>query len=207
MERSDEPSFKPRRPGGIGSNFIKAKQKEEAGEHNSRKVAIRWLTGTYVSNFMALVVLFDSYCTCADIDARAIGEDAPAVLMLLSDVCLALYTLELVLLVLLKGFGIFAKDTFLISDAVVILCGFVELIISNTMNADNLAGFNLLRTLRFARIIRLLRLLRKTRSLRELQKLVTMMATCLKALAWSFLFCFVIMTIWAMLMVEVVCLG
>ena len=35
---------------------------EEAGEHNSRKVAIRWLTGTYVSNFMALVVLFDSYC-------------------------------------------------------------------------------------------------------------------------------------------------
>lgn len=109
------------------------------------------------------------------------------------------------------------KDTFLISDAVVILCGFVELplasevschlfvlplfscfdeyflslsysvshscehkqrlghirelvrvedtvlvlapvsalrIISNTMNADNLAGFNLLRTLRFARIIR-----------------------------------------------------
>ena len=30
---------------------------------------------------------------------------------------------------------------------------------------------------------------------------------CRKALAWSFLFCFVIMTIWAMLMVEVVCLG
>jgi len=33
---------------------------------------------------------------------------------------------------------------------------------------------------------------------------VTMMATCLKALAWSFLFCFVIMTVWAMLMVEIV---
>ena len=31
-----------------------------------------------------------------------------------------------------------------------------------------------------------------------------MMYTCLKTLAWSFIFCFVIMTIWAMLMVEMV---
>ena len=33
---------------------------------------------------------------------------------------------------------------------------------------------------------------------------VTMGATCMKALAWSFLFCFIIMTIWSMLMVEFV---
>ena len=44
----------------------------------------------------------------------------------------------------------------------------------------------LLRILRIMRIIRLSRLLRKTRNLRELQKLVRMMATCLKALMWSF---------------------
>ena len=31
-----------------------------------------------------------------------------------------------------------------------------------------------------------------------------MMATCMKALIWSFVFCFVIMTVWAMLMVELV---
>lgn len=31
-----------------------------------------------------------------------------------------------------------------------------------------------------------------------------MMSTCLKALCWSFVFCFVIMTIWAMLLVEMV---
>ena len=33
---------------------------------------------------------------------------------------------------------------------------------------------------------------------------VTMLATCIKTLAWSFLFGFVVMTMWAMLMVEIV---
>ena len=33
---------------------------------------------------------------------------------------------------------------------------------------------------------------------------VTMLATCLKTLVWSFLFGFVVMTMWAMLMVEIV---
>ena len=31
-----------------------------------------------------------------------------------------------------------------------------------------------------------------------------MMATCLRTLLWSFMLCFVVMTVWAMLMVEVV---
>ena len=31
-----------------------------------------------------------------------------------------------------------------------------------------------------------------------------MMATCLKALFWSFIFCFMIMTVWALLIVEVI---
>ena len=31
-----------------------------------------------------------------------------------------------------------------------------------------------------------------------------MMATCMRTLLWSFLLCFVVMTVWAMLMVEIV---
>ena len=45
---------------------------------------------------------------------------------------------------------------------------------------------------------------KRIRPLRELHKLVMMMATCFRALLWSFLLCFVVMTVWAMLMVEVV---
>ena len=61
-----------------------------------------------------------------------------------------------------------------------------------------------LKVFRAVRILRVARILRKTRSVKELQKLVMMMATCLKALAWSFLFCFGFMTLWAMLLVEFV---
>ena len=64
------------------------------------------------------------------------------------------------------------------------------------------ANLGVLSILRLARVLRLLKLLRKVKSLRELQKLVKMMHTCIKALFWSFIFCFVVMTIWAMLIVE-----
>ncbi|CAK9059435.1 unnamed protein product [Durusdinium trenchii] len=42
------------------------------------------------------------------------------------------------------------------------------------------------------------------RSTKELHKLVMMMATCLRTLLWSFMLCFVVMTVWAMLMVETI---
>eukprot|EP00913_Durusdinium_trenchii_P023024 g21619.t1 len=60
------------------------------------------------------------------------------------------------------------------------------------------------RALRLGRVLRLTRFLRKLRSLRELHKLATMMTTCAKTLVWSFLLCFVVMTVWSMLMVEAV---
>jgi len=97
------------------------------------------------------------------------------------------------------------KDWVFVLDLGVIACGFTEIIMDFFIPEGELADrIGILRLLRLGRVIRLLQLLRKTRALRELQKLVTMMSTCLKALAWSFIFCFVVMTIWAMLIVELV---
>ena len=45
---------------------------------------------------------------------------------------------------------------------------------------------------------------KRIRPLRELYKLAIMMATCFRALLWCFLLCFVVRTVWAMLIVEVV---
>ncbi|CAK9005578.1 unnamed protein product [Durusdinium trenchii] len=61
-----------------------------------------------------------------------------------------------------------------------------------------------LRLVRVIRVMRVARILQRTRSLKELRKLVSMMATCMKTLGWSFIFCFAFMTFWAMLMVEFV---
>lgn len=169
-----------------------------------RKAAHFLVNYHYLSNFMGVVVVFDSYFTGFDIDSRALGNPTPQVILACSDICLALYTLEICLILYVGGISIL-KDWMVILDSFIILCGYTEIVFNYMDMASEVASrITILRVLRMARIVRLMQLLRKSRSLKELQKLVTMMATCLKALAWSFLFCFVIMTVWAMLMVEIV---
>ncbi|CAK8985909.1 unnamed protein product [Durusdinium trenchii] len=166
--------------------------------------------GNYTANFLALVVVFDSYLTAIDIDNRALHIPTSPVVLTFSDLCLCLYTCELPILFFAKGKRLL-KDWMVILDIVIIMCGYAEVVIHIVDNSsggtdgdDLLDKFSVLRMLRLARIVRLMQLLRRTRSLKELQKLVTMLATCFKALLWSFLFCFVVMTIWAMLIVELV---
>lgn len=176
------------------------------------KYASILVEGNYTANFLGIVVLLDAYLTANDIDSRAAGEDTSRAILICSDICLVLYTSELPLLFLVRGKRLL-KDWMVILDIVIILCGYVEILVNlidssiGTNSADSpalMAKINVLRVLRLARIVRLMQLLRRSRSLKELQKLVTMLATCLKALLWCFLFCFVIMTIWAMLLVEIV---
>jgi len=202
---NETPSNKKRLAAGGMSNFIKASRRDEYSHEKSeyRRRAGQLLSSPYVANFMVLVVMIDSAATCADIDARAVGKSVQQWIAVVSEICLVLYTVELVLLLSLKGIAVLKKDMLMVVDLVIIACGYAELILGQFFPSDML-DLRLLRTLRFLRIIRLLRLLRKIHGLRELQKLVIMMATCLKTLLWSFLFCFVIMTVWAMLMVEMV---
>jgi len=169
-----------------------------------RRVADYLVTHHYVGNFMGIVVVFDSFFTAYDIDSRAAGIPTPSFILALSDLCLALYTTDLFLNLFVHGCQVM-KDWMVVLDTVIIACGYIEFIFTYFDLASDVASkITILRVLRMARIVRLMQLLRKTRSLKELQKLVTMMATCLKALVWSFLFCFVIMTVWAMLMVETI---
>jgi len=202
---NETPSNKKRLAAGGMSNFIKVSRRDEFSHETSkyRRRAGQILSSPYVANFMVLVVMIDSAATCADIDARAMGQSVQQWIAVVSEICLVLYTVELVLLLSLKGMNLLKKDMLMAVDLVIIACGYAELILGQFFPSDML-DLRLLRTLRFLRIIRLLRLLRKIHGLRELQKLVIMMATCLKTLLWSFLFCFVIMTVWAMLMVEMV---
>ncbi|CAE7198450.1 SCN10A [Symbiodinium natans] len=203
--RGDTPN---RKPTVVMSDFIRVQQpsvnsQDNTFQHKVKDKIRKIVTGRVVSNFMAAVVLFDAFCTCSDVDARAAGLETPQWMLTVSDFCLALYTIELGLLLYVQGRQLL-KDWMVILDIVIIFCGYAELLLNLFAPGDLIASFSMLRVLRLARIIRLMRLLRRTRALRELQKLVTMMATCLKALAWSFIFCFVIMTIWAMLLVEIV---
>ena len=82
--------------------------------------------------------------------------------------------------------------------------GTKQVIMEATDTASLSFDISVLRALRLVRIVRLIRMLKRVRPLKELHKLVVMMSTCFRALLWSFLLCFFVMTGWAMLMVEIV---
>ena len=122
-----------------------------------------------------IVVFIDAYSTCRDIDARAKGLQPPQTFMVLSDLCLVLYTSELLLHLFSQGFSIL-KDWMICIDLGIIICGYIEYLL-DTFLASSVVNLGVLRGLRLVRIFRLIRLLRKVRTLRELHKLGTMMAT------------------------------
>lgn len=161
------------------------------------------LNTTTVDILTGFVILFDISMNWIDIDARAAGQTTPLWTEVASSVCLFMYLIELVSIVivdlehwktkLLMDFGF-------VMDVVIVTSGLAQLVLS-TVGIDA-AEVTLLRILRVVRILRLFRLFRKFRMLKELRKLVRMTGLCFKTLIWSFIFCFVVMTSWAMLMVE-----
>ena len=199
----------PKRNLTVSSNFIKSVEGAEEVEHHGAtcaetwKVANRLLNSSFVANLMTLVILVDAFCTIVDIDARASGTQTPQVYPLLSNVCLAMYTLEVITLCIVKGTRKACGHWMVRLDVFIVLSGLTELLLQN-FAAEIMFNLGFVPVLRMVRVLRLARLLKRLRAFRELQKLVRMMATCLKALFWSFVFCFMIMTVWAMLIVEFV---
>lgn len=168
-------------------------------------VVFKFLRRPAVVNFMGVLTMFDGYLTCADIDRRAAGRDQILWMAIMRDFCLIMYTIEYVLWCWVKRCGVLA-DKFLLIDLFILITGFVDLFLERSQEAfmRETGGLRFLSILRIIRILRVLKLLRRITYLKELRKLLTMATTCMKTLLWSFLFCFLIMTVWAMLLVDLV---
>lgn len=183
------------------SNFVKlqsflAKEQENPG-WVSRIERIMRSTKYDVST--GAIIMADVGLNWMDIDIRASGESTPTWLEVCATVCLVIYSVEMLTITLLRGRRVF-HDGWFVLDIVIVGSGVLQLFLSAIgISVDEVA---LLRVLRVVRIMRLFRLFRKFRFLKELRKLLKMTGLCFKTLCWSFLFCFVIMTSWAMLAVE-----
>eukprot|EP00435_Cladocopium_sp_Y103_P028072 s65_g7.t1 len=198
----------------VNANFIQSTQHFDSPEVSRAARLRRVMNGLYFANFMVLVVLIDAFCTSAEIDARASGEKVSISLSIVSEACLILYTIEaLVLFWISEGWSRF--NWMMLLDWLIIIAGWIELLMDarripggsqRELILSEGLGFHLamMRPLRLVRIFRILRSLRRNRSLKELHKLAMMMATCFRTLLWSFLLCFIVMTVWAMLMVELI---
>jgi len=204
---ADSSSSRKKKKVEVNSDFVgrvsEESEKDASIKGRLLRRATKCLRSKYFANFVVLIVLIDAYCTCLDIDSRAAARETPTTFLVISNLCLGIYTFEFLLLFAVDGRKILTDWT-VVLDLLVIFCGFAELLVSAMVQGDPLNGINVVRVLRLGRILRLTRFLRKLRTLRELHKLATMMATCAKTLVWSFLLCFMVMTVWSMLMVETV---
>ncbi len=188
----------------VTGNFLRSTTGTQAVPRSNTDKLKAFMKSYSLANVMALVVLVDAYCTIKVIDARALSIPADPVFIWISDACLVLYSLEILGLIGLFGVPVL-RDWMTLLDIVIVACGWVELIIDIIGTGTGL-GFRIavLRAMRLIRIFRLTRLLKRFRPLKELHKLVVMMATCFRTLLWSSILCFVVMTVWSMLMVETI---
>ncbi|CAK9023617.1 unnamed protein product [Durusdinium trenchii] len=163
------------------------------------KLLAKCLESTCVDLLSGVVVLTDMVLTCVDIDLRASGATAPTWAFLTCQGCLCFYVWEATADFALKGKQVFRSLDWLLDFGIITasLTEVVFLILGSAVEE-----VRILKLLRICRVMRLIRFIRKAPSLRELRKLMMMFASVIRTLAWSFLFCFIAMTLWSMVAVE-----
>ncbi|CAE8642535.1 unnamed protein product, partial [Polarella glacialis] len=178
----------------VSAGFIKSTSAGNLGSDGDGKLEIarRTVASGLQHNAaditFGLVICLDVIFNIVDIDSRAGGGTTPLWAEIGSVTCLAGYTLEFLLKFFVSGRKLF-KDVWSVADLCIICSGIFEVIL--TACGIPAGSVTLLRLLRLLRIIRLMKLCRQFRWLSELRKLMMMMASCLRTLFWSFLFCFI----------------
>lgn len=140
--------------------------------------------------------------TCVDIDMRAAGVADPTWAFLVCQGCLVFYTSEAAAELIVRGPRVVIRSLDWLLDMGIISASLVELFF--LLSGSAVEEVRILKLLRICRVMRLIRFIRKAPSLRELRKLMMMFASVIRTLAWSFLFCFIAMTLWSMVSVELI---
>eukprot|EP00930_Biecheleria_cincta_P021408 TRINITY_DN15884_c0_g1_i3.p1 TRINITY_DN15884_c0_g1~~TRINITY_DN15884_c0_g1_i3.p1 ORF type:complete len:761 (-),score=134.45 TRINITY_DN15884_c0_g1_i3:253-2478(-) len=190
----------------VTAGFIKSETKDSStmdagGITKYRRIVEHFMTSIPFDVCLGIIVIFDIAMNIMSIDARSTGSALPKWLAPASYCTLAIYTIEFAGNVFSKLCTIFCEPWVMV-DLVILVAAYGELALEGA--GISLDSVGMLRVLRIIRIMRLIKLFRKFIFLKELRKLVLMAASCVKTLCWSFLFCFVVMTVWAMATVELV---
>eukprot|EP00929_Paragymnodinium_shiwhaense_P061945 TRINITY_DN30936_c0_g4_i1.p1 TRINITY_DN30936_c0_g4~~TRINITY_DN30936_c0_g4_i1.p1 ORF type:complete len:748 (+),score=163.96 TRINITY_DN30936_c0_g4_i1:240-2483(+) len=154
--------------------------------------------------FTGAVVLVDFAAICRDTDLRASDPEATeTVLSTIMDACFVIYLMDLALRFIENRWKSFRSKAYLLD--VFVVC--VSLLEHALKLAEAMAGGSSIIMVRMIRLCRLLRITRVVKffgNMRELRRLIQMIATGARTMFWSFLMSFIIMTMFAVLAVELV---
>ena len=119
----------------VNSEFVKGKPTKHSATHGCRGKLAKVLQSSQLMNIMALVILVDALVTVVDVDARAAGNEPPRAMMVLSDICLCMYTAELLAMIFVGGLRIFLNWMPLL-DLLIVLCGYAEMVMANFLTPE-----------------------------------------------------------------------
>eukprot|EP00930_Biecheleria_cincta_P035581 TRINITY_DN24466_c0_g1_i1.p1 TRINITY_DN24466_c0_g1~~TRINITY_DN24466_c0_g1_i1.p1 ORF type:complete len:681 (-),score=130.84 TRINITY_DN24466_c0_g1_i1:142-2151(-) len=189
----------------ISAGFIKAAQTSEQQIPTTWKERIesglnRCLSSSVLSGVMGFMILTDIGLGCNEIDNRAMGKSGHPALSFLRDAIFVMYVVELLLILVARGFRSI-RNPWVTLDVIIVAGGLFDKL-AQALTLDDGGVLLLARFLRIFRILRLTRVFGKFSFLGELQKLVKMALSCVKTLFWSLVFTFLVTTFWAMMCVE-----
>lgn len=182
------------------NHFRAASNAAEETIHPGRICVRKVLASSPTEWFLGMVILGNFAVIVMETDRRAeTGEPTPLVIHGLNYLFFFIYVVEF--LARMFAFGRKAFDNpWVTLDALIIAAGCLEIVMSVYGAAVEAAGT--LRAMRMVRLLRLLRALKLFGALRELRKLLEMVTSCMRTLFWAFMLCFMVMTIWSIVAVE-----
>eukprot|EP00445_Apocalathium_hangoei_P042511 CAMPEP_0203973646 /NCGR_PEP_ID=MMETSP0359-20131031/99696_1 /ASSEMBLY_ACC=CAM_ASM_000338 /TAXON_ID=268821 /ORGANISM="Scrippsiella Hangoei, Strain SHTV-5" /LENGTH=870 /DNA_ID=CAMNT_0050911807 /DNA_START=64 /DNA_END=2678 /DNA_ORIENTATION=- len=187
------------------ASFIATSEKADEKENAQKKVQ-RLLNNHWTQTLFGGVITFNFLLILLDTDDRAWYPGrgivtSPRWLRNLEYVCLAAFGTELALRIFADGMT-FHRKLWNVADALMIAIGVAELIL--TLAGIEMGALGIIRVLRLCRLLRLIRVLRLFTGVKELRRLLRMIGGCFKTLFWSCLLLFLMMTVWAVIAVELI---
>eukprot|EP00929_Paragymnodinium_shiwhaense_P117458 TRINITY_DN8805_c0_g6_i1.p1 TRINITY_DN8805_c0_g6~~TRINITY_DN8805_c0_g6_i1.p1 ORF type:complete len:747 (-),score=141.72 TRINITY_DN8805_c0_g6_i1:145-2385(-) len=181
------------------------KNKQEVEPPSFRKFAKQLTKNPYYDFAAGFVVLLDFVAICRDTDAKAAAPGGAELFASITmNACFIFYVADLSLRVFLYGLKLFRQNKAFALDLFVICVSVFEHVLEFVRKSNGGSSFLMVRMIRLCRLLRLVRVVKLFAGMKELRRLTQMIATCARTMFWSFLLSFLVMSMWAVLAVELV---
>eukprot|EP00929_Paragymnodinium_shiwhaense_P049824 TRINITY_DN25127_c0_g2_i1.p1 TRINITY_DN25127_c0_g2~~TRINITY_DN25127_c0_g2_i1.p1 ORF type:complete len:658 (+),score=139.22 TRINITY_DN25127_c0_g2_i1:86-2059(+) len=191
----------------LGGTFIRSEMIEEDDADTSfcvqaSKTGRHILRHMFYESICGFVVFMDFVAICRDADTTAANPLATdAFSETVMACCFCFYVLDLSLRAFAHGCGTLKSRSHML-DLFVIAVSVFEKLLEMVQGAFDSSSLLMIRMLRLCRLLRLVRVIKLFAGMKELRRLTQMIATCARTMFWSFLMAFLVMTMWAVVAVE-----
>jgi len=162
----------------------------------------RVLYSSVTEIFVGVLILLNFVTICVESDARAAGSETPSWIDISSHIIYSIFVVELVVRIIVERRRV-VRNPWNWLDAGIVLFGAIDYILQWS-GGNDLVDFSVMRVLRLSRLLRVLRVIWRFPLFRELRKFILMLGSCFMTLMWAFSLMCVVMTVWAVVAVELI---